>query len=116
MRNADINGSARCNTLASSTSIFLQNPPPPFPIPKHSAKTPSEQPKARSDDEGAFRARGKHRAAVVAAGLVPAAMIAGGLVWACADSSCYPDWKLGASSYACGGQAAMNPAMTRAST
>jgi hypothetical protein len=56
-----------------------------------------------------FRARGKHRAAVVAAGLVPAAMIAGGLVWACADSSCYPDWKLGASSYACSGQAAMNP-------
>jgi len=56
-----------------------------------------------------FRTTGKHRAAVFAAGLIPAAMIAGGVAWACADSSCYPDWKLGGSFYSCGGQAAMNP-------
>lgn len=32
-----------------------------------------------------------------------------GVAWACADSSCYPDWRLGAVDYDCAGQAMINP-------
>ena len=34
---------------------------------------------------------------------------AAGVAWACADSSCYPSWRLGASSYDCAGRAMINP-------
>ncbi|WP_231626252.1 hypothetical protein [Novosphingobium sp. AAP83] len=32
-----------------------------------------------------------------------------GVAWACADSSCYPSWRLGATSFDCAGQAMINP-------
>lgn len=34
---------------------------------------------------------------------------AAGVAWACADSSCYPGWRLGSASYDCAGQAMINP-------
>jgi hypothetical protein len=41
--------------------------------------------------------------------VLPVALAAGGVAWACTDSSCYPNWRLGAVSYDCAGQALIDP-------
>lgn len=52
---------------------------------------------------------GKRRAGLIAAPFLFATFAAGGAVWACADSSCNPDWRLDAAHYNCAGRATLNP-------
>ncbi|WP_245653702.1 hypothetical protein [Novosphingobium rosa] len=51
----------------------------------------------------------KRRLAWGTATLAGAGLLAGGVAWACADSSCYPDWRLSLASYDCAGQAMLSP-------
>jgi hypothetical protein len=51
----------------------------------------------------------KRRTGLIAAAFLLATFAAGGAVWACADSSCDPDWRLDAVHYDCAGRATLNP-------
>lgn len=51
----------------------------------------------------------KRRAIAGLTAFAASTIVTGGAVWACADNSCSAEWRLASPSFACGGQAMLNP-------
>lgn len=51
----------------------------------------------------------KHPRAAIAGAIALTCLGAGGALWACADTTCTPNWQLSSSDYECGGRAVISP-------